>query len=103
MNTAWVKRSLIVRLRGESASKAPLTGCVPISAANDLLDAIVIRTLLSIHLRDPALESIIHCDFEAARAGSVRWIAVPDGLLPACAKSHALKVRRQEIRVELLV
>ena len=104
MRAGRIKRRGVVRPGAGAGSRAAQTGCIRESTTNDILDAVIIRSLLPVHLRNIALVAIVHRDFQAAGTRPVWWISIPDRLLPPCTGStNALVIRCEEIRIDFLV
>src|SRR5437762_4867909 len=104
METRRVQRGLIVRTRIGAGTGATLACGVCKSAVDGIFDSVVVGARLTVHLRNVALPSIIHCDFETARAGAIRRISIPDRLLPATAPTaDAVIIGVHKIGIELLI
>ena len=64
MGAGRIQGSGIIRLRVKTRSRAPLTCGLRKSATRNVLDAVVVGTLLTVHLRNAALPAIDHGGFE---------------------------------------
>ena len=80
-----IQRSGIIGLRVETGTGASLARGLRKSATHDVLDAVVVQTLLPIHLGNTPLEAVNHGGFHTAGTSSVWRVPIPDGLFPAAA------------------
>src|SRR5215470_16881589 len=83
VEAGWIQRRLIVWTRIIPRARSTRACGVRVSTIDRVFDSVVVGAGLAVHLRNIALPSIVHRDFEIAGAGAVGRIAVPDGLFPS--------------------